>query len=309
MPRVVERTSGAMGTRSRKPSLLPGVAFISRGRSIAGAFGLASSAVSGRALLGAPPPSPVADPRSHAEAMLADREGWIAAEKKELANHEKNESYVEMDRSELPRGRKLVKTVWAYKTKRNGSLKARLCVQGCAQVPGVDYHQTFCAAMRISSLRLLAATAANLALSMRRWDFVSAYLQGDLEPGEVCYCYAPPCEPDDRRYGADGKVRILRVIKPIYGMAQAGRRWQRSLFPWMLDPAQGFTQSESDSCVFIKKLKVSTPTGDRDGRTTYGFTHPVRGTCAGHAPGARRAGGMDARSSTLGKRSTITSCA
>eukprot|EP00965_Chrysotila_dentata_P076546 2527377-Pleurochrysis_carterae.AAC.1 len=31
-------------------------------------------------------------------------------------------------------------------------------------------------------------------------------------------------------------------------MAQAGRRWQRSLFPWLKD--WGFTQSHSDPCVF-----------------------------------------------------------
>eukprot|EP00965_Chrysotila_dentata_P000262 8062-Pleurochrysis_carterae.AAC.1 len=27
---------------------------------------------------------------------------------------------------------------------------------------------------------------------MRRWDFVAAYLQGDLEQNEVVYCHAPP---------------------------------------------------------------------------------------------------------------------
>eukprot|EP00966_Prymnesium_polylepis_P045965 1063955-Prymnesium_polylepis.1 len=31
-------------------------------------------------------------------------------------------------------------------------------------------------------------------------------------------------------------------------MAQAGRRWQRSLFPWLLD--QGFTQHDADECAF-----------------------------------------------------------
>eukprot|EP00965_Chrysotila_dentata_P082577 2725765-Pleurochrysis_carterae.AAC.1 len=31
-------------------------------------------------------------------------------------------------------------------------------------------------------------------------------------------------------------------------MAQAGRRWQRTLFPWLLE--FGFTQCKSDPCVF-----------------------------------------------------------
>eukprot|EP00965_Chrysotila_dentata_P001403 45796-Pleurochrysis_carterae.AAC.1 len=32
-------------------------------------------------------------------------------------------------------------------------------------------------------------------------------------------------------------------------MAQAGRRWQRSLFPWLTE--WSFTQSHSDPCVFV----------------------------------------------------------
>eukprot|EP00965_Chrysotila_dentata_P015527 513716-Pleurochrysis_carterae.AAC.1 len=37
-------------------------------------------------------------------------------------------------------------------------------------------------------------------------------------------------------------------------MAQAGRRWQRSLFPWLLD--FGFKQGESDPCVFTMTRTV-----------------------------------------------------
>ena len=51
----------------------------------------------------------------------------------------------------------------------------------------MDYDQTFCAAMRAASLRLLCALAAAFHLKMRRWDFVAAYLQGELEEGEVVY--------------------------------------------------------------------------------------------------------------------------
>eukprot|EP00965_Chrysotila_dentata_P086777 2864424-Pleurochrysis_carterae.AAC.1 len=37
-------------------------------------------------------------------------------------------------------------------------------------------------------------------------------------------------------------------------MAQAGRRWQRSLFPWLLD--FGFTQCVSDPCVFTMTKRI-----------------------------------------------------
>ena len=193
---------------------------------------------------------PPVDPKNRAEAMRLDRVGWTKAEDKEIGKHGDNQTYIEMDQSELPAGRRLVKLVWVYKVKRDGSLKARLCVQGCSQVAGIDYDQTHCSTLRSSSLRMLTAVAARFGLSLRRWDFASAYLQGVLEDGEVVYCLAPP---GHATIGADGRPRICKVVKPIYGMAQAGRRWQRSLFPWLLE--QGFTQLHVDKCLFMKRRK------------------------------------------------------
>eukprot|EP00965_Chrysotila_dentata_P044174 1468252-Pleurochrysis_carterae.AAC.1 len=100
--------------------------------------------------------------------------------------------------------------------------------------------------MRATSLRTLAALADKRGLSMRSWDFVAAYLQGELEAGEVVYYCHPP--PGYETTGSDGRTRVCRIVKPVYGMAQAGRRWQRSLFPWLRE--WGFTQCASDPCVF-----------------------------------------------------------
>ena len=68
----------------------------------------------------------------------------------------------------------------------------------------------------------------------------------------------------------DGIERMCVVTKPVYGMAQAGRRWQRSLFPWLTgwnaDAAEGaprLRQSVFDTCVFFCHHTVSTPSGPR----------------------------------------------
>eukprot|EP00965_Chrysotila_dentata_P177566 5865815-Pleurochrysis_carterae.AAC.2 len=58
--------------------------------------------------------------------MNEDAAGWIAAERAEIANHQKNQSWTMIDRSELPEGRSLVRLIWVYKRKRNGTMKARL---------------------------------------------------------------------------------------------------------------------------------------------------------------------------------------
>ena len=56
--------------------------------------------------------------------------------------------------------------------------------------------------------------------------------------------------------GADGRPNVLRIEKPIYGMAQSGRRWQRTIFPWLTD--YGFTQSKYDPCIFFLKKQSET---------------------------------------------------
>ena len=58
------------------------------------------------------------------------------------------------------------------------------------------------------------------------------------------------------------------MVKPIYGMAQAGRRWQRSLFPWL--ESEGFVQSHSDSCVFSRTETRQTPDGPREEKLLLG---------------------------------------
>ena len=185
-------------------------------------------------------------PRTRKQAHSTDAPGWTAAELKEIDNHRSNASWTLIDRSELPTDRRVIPLIWVYKIKRDGTLKARLCVQGSSQLQGPDFDQTFCAAMRGTSLRVLSSIAASRNLNMRRWDFIAAYLQGTLEAGELIYCHPPQ---GYATFGRDGRPRVCRIEKPIYGMAQAGRRWQRSLFPWL--KSLGFIHAVADPCIFV----------------------------------------------------------
>jgi len=206
-----------------------------------------------------------ADPKNFAHAMKMDEGKWRASAQKEMDNHELNETFVWRNASEKPENRRLVNFTWVFKTKRDGSAKSRLCVQGCSQVLGLDYDQTYSSTMRPTSLRMLSALAARYSMRVRRWDFVAAYLQGSLLDGEVVWCRAPP---GFSRKGTDGLPMICEVVKPIYGMTQAGRRWQRSLFPWLKE--FGFTEVDGDACVFECTKSMSTPSGSRSERLVIG---------------------------------------
>ena len=192
-------------------------------------------------------------PSNHAEAVKMG-DDWIAAESKELKNHHSNKSWSVVDRDKVPRGRHVHKLVWVYKAKRDGTLKARLCVQGCTLRAGIDFDQVFSSTLRHSSARGIFAYGKRHGCSFRSVDFVAAYLQGSFLDGEVVYTRMPEghVELDSR-----GRPRVCRIEKPIYGIPQSGRRLQRCIFPWFT--AQGLRQlSDSDDCVFV----YDDPNGD-----------------------------------------------
>ena len=204
------------------------------------------NSVAGRSLQAVARPPEIPSPKGRKQALQQNHDGWLAAEQKELESHKRNRSWTQINAKDVPPGRRVIRMIWVYKVKRDGSLKARLCVMGNSQKHGIDFDQTYCATMRAGSLRLLAAISASKKLSMWRIDFISAYLQGELEDGKVVYCKMPD---GYETTGTDGRPNILRVEKPIYGLAQAGRRWQRSIFPWLIK--FGFKQSEFDPCIFF----------------------------------------------------------
>jgi ribosomal protein L18E len=184
-------------------------------------------------------------PATHAEAMRRG-EIWVKSEAKELANHKNNESWLTITRDELPPGRRVHKLIWVYKVKRDGTAKSRLCVQGTTLEAGVDFQQVFSAALRHSSARALFAYAARNGCKVRSVDLIAAYLQGRFIDGEVVYCHLPPGYPE---LDSKGRPKLAKVMKPIYGIQQAGRRLQRMLFDWLKE--QGFESlDDSDPCIF-----------------------------------------------------------
>ena len=100
---------------------------------------------------------------------------------------------------------------------------------------------------------------------MCRWEFVAAFLQGELLDNEVLYCsmpsgYATGLEPSDPSSGDT----VLRIEKPIYGMTQAGQRWQRTLFPYTSLARASSPPSATRACSpSARPSTVQTPSGPR----------------------------------------------
>ena len=89
----------------------------------------------------------------------------------------------------------------------------------------------------------------------RTFDVEAAYLKGKFEAHEIHYVRPPV---GDFRTFVRGNVPIVwRLKAPLYGEADAGRIWNRTLIHQLID-IQKFTQSQYDPCYFYKFLTDGT---------------------------------------------------
>ena len=87
----------------------------------------------------------------------------------------------------------------------------------------------------------------------RTFDVEAAYLKGKFEEGEILYARPPP----GYRSHVRGVPVVWRLKVPLYGEADAGRVWNRTLVGQLVN-VQKFQQSRYDPCYFWKHLSDGT---------------------------------------------------
>ena len=110
---------------------------------------------------------------------------WDVAMDEEYRSLMANDTWVP-----LPKGRKLVRCKWVYRTKyaSDGSverLKARLVAKGFSQVEGIDYNETFAPVAKINSIHLVLSLPALHNWEFHQMDVKSTFLHGDLHE-KIC---------------------------------------------------------------------------------------------------------------------------
>ena len=154
------------------------------------------------------------DPVSYEEALKSYK--WREAMNVEIESIQKNETW---SLTELPAGTKKIGVKWIYKTKLNESgkvdkLKARLVAKGYDQQHGVDYTEVFAHVVRIDTIRMIIALAAQRSWLIYQLDVKSAFLHGDLSEDlfiEQLKGY--------KQKGNEHKV--YKLHKALYGLKQA----------------------------------------------------------------------------------------
>ena len=98
------------------------------------------------------------------------------------------------------------------------SYRVRIVAGGCRQVEGINYTETFLAAAKMPTVRVVLVNAVHQDWEIEHVDVKSAYLNAPLK--EEIYMQPPR---GVLKPGQEGKV--LRLLKGLYGLKQAGRGW------------------------------------------------------------------------------------
>ena len=98
------------------------------------------------------------------------------------------------------------------------SYRVRIVAGGHRQVKGINYKETFLAAAKMPTVCTVLANAAHQDWEIEHIDVKSAYLNAPLK--EEIYMKPPH---GILKSGQEGKV--LRLLKGLYGLKQAGRGW------------------------------------------------------------------------------------
>ena len=145
----------------------------------------------------------------------------------------------------LPPGRKAIGCRWVFKLKRkaDGSVdryKARLVAKGYSQRPRVEFSQVFAPTAKWAALRAILALAAIEDLELYSLDISTAFLNGEMD----CDVYMQPPEGFQDHFGSGV---VLKLVKSIYGLKQAGRQWHKKLDSVLQD--MGFILVHCDNSI------------------------------------------------------------
>ena len=167
------------------------------------------------------------------------RDEYIEAEHRELKGLALHGTFEE---TYCPPDRTPITCRWAYDLKRDKDgrinlFKARLVVHGFKQVEGIDFNKTFSSTAQLRTFRFVVSIAVAKGYEMTQYDISQAFLNGTLE--EELYMNFPP------GYPSKNKGTVLKLLKGLYGLKQASRIWQKTLYKAMKDLGMDPCKTES----------------------------------------------------------------
>lgn len=162
---------------------------------------------------------------------------WMKAMEDEMRAHDKNGTWTVVDKE---RGVHALPTKWVLRKKDDGRYKARLVARGDLQYD-YEFDETYAPVARETTIKILMAVTASLNFKWEQLDVKTAYLNGKVD--EDIYLQPP------KGFENQFKDKILKLNKAIYGLKQAGLKWNETITSYLI--SIGFKQSDNDPCLFL----------------------------------------------------------
>ncbi|HEY9754517.1 MAG TPA: reverse transcriptase domain-containing protein, partial [Oculatellaceae cyanobacterium] len=188
-------------------------------------------------------------PQSLQEALSGkDKDRWRESIEHEIKSQIENGVFSERPVQPNP-SKKVIPTKFVFQTKRDGNgqiikFKTRLVALGYRQKPGVDYDESSSPVANTDSIRILTAMSTTPGFQTYSADVSSAFLQSTEKLDRQTFIRLPDLLDTKSNYS--GSVREL--IKPLYGLPEAGRKWWLSLDKRLREI--GLKPTKSDPCVY-----------------------------------------------------------
>jgi len=174
------------------------------------------------------------------------RKKWRTVIRKEFRDMIKQGVWVNVDRSSIPEGRKLIGSKLVFKEKCDGRFWARLVCLGYSQIPGVDFRDNYAPVGNDVTFRIVMVLRLMLGFHAVLLDVETAFLYGKLE--EEIYMEIPSGYKEV--YQETEKGTVLKLQMAMYGLEQAARQWFKRLSDVLI--SLGFKPCESDPCLMCK---------------------------------------------------------
>ena len=201
-------------------------------------------------------------PATYEQAMASrDQHKWLAAMQDELQSQEEQGTWILVDK---PQKARVLQGRWVLKKKLEpdgiiGRYKARWVAKGFEQRDGLDYEETYAPVVRAATGKILQSIAVAKGWTTRQWDVKTAFLNGKLDR----WLYIKQATGFN-----DGSDRVCMLIRPLYGLKQAGYEWYQELGEQLL--GLGFVRSQLDEALYINHKEHTYMTLYVDDMRVYG---------------------------------------
>ncbi|KFM59138.1 Retrovirus-related Pol polyprotein from transposon TNT 1-94, partial [Stegodyphus mimosarum] len=169
---------------------------------------------------------------------------WLKAMEEEIQNLTQAQTW---ELTTKPQGAKVIPSRWLLHKKKDeignrAKFKERLVTKGYLQIPGVDFQDTFSPVIKLKSIRLLLAVAAEKNLEVHQMDVTAAYLNVILKE-DIYMAQLEGCIEKGKEH------LVCHLKKSIYGLRQSGRAWNTCLNDFLIQ--YGLKRSSAKPCIYF----------------------------------------------------------